>query len=101
MVFQRNQNTRDLFKKVLNFTFNKRSFYKWSTYHSQKDLFLNRIKMAKYTFQINEFMDEFRLIDSWQETINSPDVFTALDDIKRAYPQNKGYECQLIKNELW
>jgi hypothetical protein len=57
--------------------------------------------MAKYTFQINEFIDEFRLIDSWQETINSPDVFTALDDIKKAYPQNKGYECQLIKNELW
>lgn len=58
--------------------------------------------MAKYTFQINEFMDEFRLIDSWTETINSPDVFTAINDIKKAYPQNRGYECQLINNEsLW
>lgn len=54
--------------------------------------------MAKYTFQINEFMDEFRLIDSWQETVNSPDVFTALDDIRKAYPSNRGYECYLIKN---
>lgn len=54
--------------------------------------------MAKYTFQINEFIDEFRLIDSWQETIDSPDVFTALDDIRKAYPNNRGYECYLIKN---
>lgn len=52
--------------------------------------------MAKYTFQINEYMDEVRLIDSWQETIDSENVFTAIEDIKRAYPLNKGYDCFLI-----
>lgn len=52
--------------------------------------------MAKFTFQINEFMDEFRLIDSWETTIDSENVFTACEDIKKAYPSNKGYECILI-----
>lgn len=61
-----------------------------------KDLFLNRLIMPKFTFQINEYMDEFRLTDTWKETIDSPNVFEAIEDIKRAYPQNRGYECHLI-----
>lgn len=52
--------------------------------------------MPKFIFQINEYMDEFRLIDTWKETIDSPNVFEAIEDIKRAYPQNRGYECHLI-----
>ena len=56
--------------------------------------------MAKYTFQINEFMDEFRLIDSWQETINSPNVFTALDDINvdrfADYMKSSNFATQFI-----
>ena len=69
---------------------------RWVVIHFIKDLFLNRLKMAKFTFQINEFMDEFRLIDSWETTIDSENVFTACEDIKKAYPSNKGYECILI-----
>lgn len=52
--------------------------------------------MPKYTFQVNEYMDELRLIDSWVETIDASDVFKAVEDMKKAYPSNKGYDCFLI-----
>lgn len=57
-------------------------------------------RMAKYTFQINEYTDGIRLVDSYEITINATDRATAIQDIKKAYPMEKGYECTL-KDCVW
>ena len=57
-------------------------------------------KMAKFTFQIDEYTDGIRLVDSYEITIDAADRATAIQDIKKAYPMQKGYECTL-KDCVW
>lgn len=56
--------------------------------------------MAKFTFQINEYTDGIRLVDSYEITIDAADRATAIQDIKKAYSMQKGYECTL-KDCVW
>jgi hypothetical protein len=56
--------------------------------------------MAKFTFQIDEYTDGIRLVDSYEITVDAADRATAIQDIKKAYPMQKGYECTL-KDCVW
>lgn len=56
--------------------------------------------MAKFTFQIDEYTDGIRLVDSYEITIDAADKATAIQDINKAYPMKKGYECTL-KDCVW
>lgn len=80
--------------------YKERSFIEWVLICFIKDLSNLTQKMAKFTFQIDEYTDGIRLVDSYEITIDAADRATAIQDIKKAYPMKKGYECTL-KNCVW
>ena len=54
--------------------------------------------MAKFTFKIEEY-NEFRKIDTFEEWISADSRINALETIRKAYPENKGFLVELLNIE--
>jgi hypothetical protein len=52
--------------------------------------------MAKFNFKIEQYNENFRKVNEFEEWITANEKLDAWAVIKNAYPSSKGYDVELI-----
>ena len=55
--------------------------------------------MAKFNFKIEEYNEQFKKIDAFEEWISADDRLEAWAVINKAYPSTKGFDVVLLDIE--